>query len=199
MIRKITIMGVALSMSTGLSGCAETVLSGVTSVGYSVAQERSVGQAIDDLTIVSNVKKLYLEAQVDDLLVPVNVEVHEGRVLLTGKVKSPDVSVEAVRLAWQPPGVKEVINELKVDDGGLDAKKYAVDVRITTEVKAKLFLNKIVRSINYSVETVDGTVYLMGIARTQDELEEAVYVSQHVSGVKKVVSHVLLKDDPNRG
>ena len=42
------------------------------------------------------------------------VEVHEGRVLLAGQVEHPAMRVEAVRLAWQVDGVREVIDEIQV-------------------------------------------------------------------------------------
>lgn len=194
-LRNMVLCGTSLMV---LSSCAESLISSVTSVGYAAAQERTVGDAIDDVTILTRIKSLYFEAHVDKLLAAVDVQVIEGRVMLTGKVISPDVRVEAVRLAWQPRGVKEVINELVIDDSKLDAKKYARDLWITAEVKSKFLLNKIIRSINYSVETVDGVIYLMGIAKNQDELDEAKYLAGKISGVKRVVSHVVLKDDPSR-
>ncbi len=181
-----------------LSSCATSIISSVTSVGYAAAQERTVGDAIDDVTILTRIKSLYFEAHVDKLLSAVDVQVIEGRVMLTGKGISPDVRVEAVRLAWQPRGVKEVINELVIDDSKVDAQKYARDLWMTAEVKSKFLLNKIIRSINYSVETVDGVIYLMGIAKNKDELDEAKYLAGKISGVKKVVSHVLLSEDPSR-
>ena len=48
----------------------------------------------------------------------VDVEVHEGRVLLAGRVDKPETRVTAVRLAWQQPNVVEVIDEIKVAEAG---------------------------------------------------------------------------------
>ena len=54
------------------------------------------------------------------------------------------------------------------------------------------------QSINYSVETVDGTVYLMGIAQNGSELQRVQDHARNLAYVRKVVSYVRLKDDPKR-
>src|SRR5690606_17590191 len=115
-----------------------------------------------------------------------------GRVLLTGKVNTPDTKVTAVRLAWQPNGVREVIDEIVVTDKD-SIGDLTNDTWITTQVKSKLLFNKDVRSINYSVETVNAVVYLIGIARSQAELETATAIASTVKGVKRVISHVRLE------
>jgi osmotically-inducible protein OsmY len=106
--------------------------------------------------------------------------------------------LDAIRLAWQANGVREVINEIKVSDkGGISA--YARDSWVTAELKARLLFDKKVQSINYSVETVDGTVYLMGIAQNRDELDRVQSYARTLAYVKQVVSYVRMKGDPRRG
>ena len=55
-----------------------------------------------------------------------------------------------------------------------------------------------VLSINYSVETVNGTVYLIGIAQDEAELVRVIEHARGIEDVKRVVSHVVLKDDRRR-
>ena len=55
-----------------------------------------------------------------------------------------------------------------------------------------------IRAINYNVVTVGGTIYLLGIAQNQDEIERIMRYARNVRYVKAVVSHVILKDDPSR-
>lgn len=180
-----------------ISGCAPLVIGGATVTGVSVAQDRSVGNAIDDSTVWVKIKNSFLQEDKKGLS-GVDVKVNEGRVLLTGKVNTADTRVTAVRLAWQPHGVKEVIDEVVVTDKDSIADA-ATDTWITTQVKAKLLLNKDISSINYSVETVNSVVYLIGIARDQQELEAATAVASTISGVRRVVSHVRLYQDAPRG
>ena len=55
-----------------------------------------------------------------------------------------------------------------------------------------------VLSINYSIETVNGTVYLLGIAQDDAELVRVIEHARGIENVKRVVSHVVVKDDPRR-
>lgn len=181
-----------------ISGCVPLLVAGGSETAVVVAQERSVGSAIDDAGILLKIKDLYAQQDYKDLLANVEVKSVEGRVLLTGNVDKPQSQIEAVRLAWQVPGVREIINEIQINNQA-GVWNYARDVWISTQVRSKLLLEKGVRSINYSVITVNQVVYLMGIAQNQEELNKATYVASTTNYVQRVVSYVRLKDDPRRG
>ena len=51
----------ALTLATGLSGCAAAVVGGVAVAGLTVAQERSVGSAMDDTVIDTSVNSVLLQ------------------------------------------------------------------------------------------------------------------------------------------
>lgn len=180
-----------------MSACAPLALGTAGVLGKSGIEERSIGNVIDDTTIWGAIKHHYLQADVDGLFADINVEVKEGRVLLTGSVKDPKARVEAVKLAWKPSGVKEVINELDIS-GSSGFKDYAKDTWISARVKSKLLMNSDIHSVNYSVDTVNQKVYLMGIAQSPEERDLAKSLASTVAGVKRVVSHVRVKDHPHR-
>ncbi len=181
----------------GLSGCGGVIIGGAATVGVAAAQERSVGAAVDDATIEFRVKDRLLERS-DKLFTRVGVDSVEGRVLLSGSVDSPDDRVEVARLTWQIEGVKEVYNEVEVRNraGLVD---YFKDVRIANELRLKMLTDKDISAINFSVETVNAVVYVMGIAQNQAELEKVTGHASNIKGVNRVVSYVVLKDDPRRG
>ena len=181
-----------------LSGCVPLAIGGATETAVVIAQERSAGNALDDLSIMLQIKNLYAQQDYKDLLANVEMKVVEGRVLLTGNVNKPDSQIEAVKLAWQVNGVKEVINEIQINDQS-GFMNYAKDVWISTQVRTRLLLGKDIHNINYSVITVNQVVYLMGIAQNQEELNRVANVASSTSYVQRVVSHVRLKDDPRRG
>lgn len=184
----------SLSLTTG---CIAVASSAATETAVVVAQERSVGEAIDDAGILAQLKHLFLRQDSNDLFINVEVKVVEGRVLLTGNVDKPNSQIEAVRLAWTINGVREVINEIQVNDQ-TSFTNYARDVWISTQIRSRLLFTKGIRSINYSIITVNQTVYLMGIAQNQTELDTATTVASTTSYVQRVVSYVRLKTDPNR-
>ena len=55
-----------------------------------------------------------------------------------------------------------------------------------------------VRSVNYSIETVNQVIYLMGVAQDEAELQRVVDHARNVAYVRRVVSYVQMKEDPER-
>ena len=180
--------------SLGLAGCTlpGAVAGGTATAGVAVAQERSIGNAIDDTVITTVVSTNLLQYHID-LFQAVDVEVVEGRVLLTGKVERPDDRVEAVRLTWLANGVVEVLNEIQVtDESGII--NYFRDVWIGAQLRTTLLLDEEVRAINYNIEVVNGVVYMIGIARDQTELERVTNHARTIQNVARVVSHVRVME-----
>ena len=190
--------GLALMMvaALALGGCAGAVVGAAATGGVAAAQERTVGQAIDDQVIQTEINHLLLQRS-ESLFTNVDTEVVEGRVLMTGNVNSPDERIDATRFAWQVDGVKEVLNELLVNDKSSIAD-YAKDSSITLQLRTRMLGDSKILDINYSVETVKGVVYLFGIAQDDAELKRVTAHARTIKGVKEVVSHVVLKDHPSR-
>ena len=191
------IIALCTLIATTTSGCYTVAGAAITESAAVVAQERSVGAAVDDAGILINIKHLFVQNDTNDLLVNVEVKVVEGRVLLTGNVDQAGTRINAVRLVWTVEGVQEVIDEIQINDQS-GFWNYTQDVWVSTQVRGRLLLEKNLRSVNYSVITVNQVVYLMGIAQDQKELDKATYLASITPKVQRVVSYVRLKDDPNR-
>ena len=179
-----------------LASCAEFVLSAATTTGLAMAEERTVGDAVKDLTIQAELNHLFFQDDLE-LYQDVSFSVIEGRVLLKGTVPTQEDRVRASWLARKATRVSEVINEMEVLDEG-DVVDYVRDTWISARLRTRLLVDFDVLSLNYSIETVNGTVYLMGIAQDEAELSQVTQHARNVDGVKDVVSHVVLKDDPRR-
>lgn len=190
----------ALLCTAGLviSGCtaAGTAIGVAATGGTVIAQERSVGDAIDDATIRVEINHYLYQADADVYL-DTSIDVIEGRVLLTGDVAKPEDRVIALEAAWQAEGVVEVINELQVDDTS-DLLDSVEDAWISAQLSTELLFDEEVSSINYNVETVNGIVYLIGLAQDQAELDRVIDRARTISGVRQVVNHIRLKNDPRR-
>ena len=179
-----------------LSGCVWIAATGLTA-GVSVArQERSIGNAIDDTRI-----KAELDAKLADqsagLFLRVSTTTIEGRVLLAGRVQTPEDRLTATRIAWSIEGVRKVDNDLEVTDrsGWLDAPS---DFIIRTELATALLTDGSIKDVNYTTDVVHGVVYLMGVGQDQAEVDRVVAHARNLSGVKRVENYVVLKDDPGR-
>ncbi|PIR33644.1 MAG: hypothetical protein COV36_02350 [Alphaproteobacteria bacterium CG11_big_fil_rev_8_21_14_0_20_44_7] len=180
-----------------LSGCAAGVLVTTAEAAKTIAQERSAGNRVDDNGIAIQINNAFIQKDVDDLFAGINTKISEGRVLLTGTVRDPQHRVEAEKMVWKIAGVNEVMNEIQVVDSE-KFSSYAHDVWISNYLRGKLLFAKGIAASNYNVETVNGTVYLMGIAQDELELRKAIEIARRIEGVNQVVSHVIKKDDPRR-
>ena len=187
-----TLIGSALI----LAACQSLLVGGAAVVGVAAVQERSVGAALDDATIQLLINQKLLETD-QNLFLRIGIEVVESRVLLTGSVNTPEDRVTAVRAAWQVDGVREVLNEIQIAerDGFIT---YLNDARITAQLRFQMLTDREIADVNFSVDTVIGTVYLMGIALDQAELDRVTDYARAISGVQNVISHVRLADDPRR-
>ena len=178
-------------MAVWLSGCAGAVIGAGATTGVAAYQERGIEGVAKDLQIEARIIGNWFQFE-HTLPSKVSVEVYEGRALLTGAVAAPQIRADAVRLAWKALEVKEVINEIQVSGSG-DVFDLARDSWITAQLKSKITFDENILAINYFIETVNGIVYLIGIAQNQAELDRVQDHGRALSHVKKIISHVRLK------
>lgn len=193
---RLAVLMVLLLAAPALQGCVGMAVGAAAAVGLAVAEERTIGNTVDDAGIKLAVNSSLLQKDVA-LFRKVGITVIEGRVYLIGVVADEGTRDEASRLAWQAKNVREVNNELQI------APEYEISVAardsaVTTELRAKILADGDVRDINFVVETVRGVVYIMGIARNQNELNRVVEHARAVSGVQKVIVHVRVAPETEK-
>lgn len=190
-LQLISLLG-ALLLTGALSGCVGLAVGAGATAGTAAMQDRGLGGAIDDTVIHSKITSAYFANDVKFKLIA--VKVHEGRVLLTGTVPKPEDRIDAVRHAWKVNGVQTVINEITVkdDSGVLD---LARDKWVTAQLRLKITFDGKIKAINYAIDTVNGTVYLMGVAQNEQELALVRNHARGIEYVRRVVSHVRIKRD----
>lgn len=185
---------VPLALLSLLPACTPAAVGAGASVGMTAAQEGGIPGAVTDLSIQTQINNLWFQHSVE-IFRKLDLTVKQGRVLITGVVQNPQDRVDAVRLAWQAKGVKQVINEIRIAESeGLPG--YARDTWVSGELRARMIFNKYVQSINYSIDTVQGVVFLMGVAQNQMELNRVIDIARGISGVKQVVSYVKFAGQP---
>ncbi|MDG7056087.1 MAG: BON domain-containing protein [Wolbachia endosymbiont of Meromenopon meropis] len=174
------------------SCCTPLIIGGVAITATAITtQDKSLGNLVDDAAMTIKINKELLK---HGLFSSIKVKISEGRVLLIGNVDSYEKQVKAEKIAWQQKEAKEVINEIKVipikTASIFDA---AMDSMITAEIRTRLLGKRNIKSINYSVNTLDRIVYLIGIAQNKAELQAVIAITKKVKGVKQVVSYVRYK------
>ena len=185
-----------------LTSCVETAIVGGGGLAVLHSREKTLTQTKSDVIIASTIASKLIAKKLKTPNNFVDTTVYEGRVLLTGIVNSASKAKLAQDLSWQVDGVLEVIDELVVCEtckvGASNTMQTLADSLITTEIETKLFLAKKVRSFNFTVNTVQKTVYVIGIAYSSEEQKLVLKIASQVKGVKKVVNHIILTNDLRR-
>jgi osmotically-inducible protein OsmY len=174
-------LAVALLISMGaLGGCA----------GTAAYQERGIQGVARDMATATRMRTKLLDAG-EGYVTGIGVEVFEGRILLTGALLSEDMRAQAVSMAWKTDGVKDVLNEIQIGNSSL--RDLATDSWITTQLQSKITLDKNILAINYFIETVNATIYLIGVAQHQQELKRVIAHAKNINYVKQIINHVRIK------
>lgn len=188
-MKKIVLLGLAALL---VEGCVPVVVGGTAAgVGYAAGQERGPVQQAKDFGIRAQIVDNWWRFN-EEMASGLSCNVYDGKVLIAGTVRDPEWRVDAVRLAWQVDGVREVHNEAQVSDK-TSLMDDARDTWITTRLRSALTFDPDVRSLNYTIETVNGTVYLIGSARTREELERVTNHARNIPNVRKVVTYVDIR------
>ena len=193
-LNKLTILSISLLLMLILTNCSIPVATGVATKAVTVSNsDRSIGEYVDDVLIKAILKNSYFD-QSEKIFFNVDVEVSQGRVLLTGTVDNIDLRIEATRIAWGVKGVQTVINEIQISESD-NILNFADDLVISTKVYAKLMLDEEVNSLNYNIETVNKVVYIIGISSSSDEKKKAIDLTKEVFGVEEVVEYITIKSE----
>lgn len=183
-MKSLTILSLAV-LSFSVSACTT-----ITTAGVTKGDERNFARSVNDVS-AERVIKARLKRAHGFKLKGINVDVREGVVLMAGNVPRQEDRIEAERIAWSAPRVDQVGNEILIKDKQ-GAVRNVKDGLLTTSVKTRLTADKYVKSRNINVESHDGVVYLLGVARNQAELERAAEIASTTRGTREVVSYVTV-------
>lgn len=165
---------------------------GLVNVASSPVEDRSLETLRDDTAITFDINEILLGEKYRDLFPEISTDVYEHVVMLTGTVKFAQNKQRASDIVRGVKGVKRIINELQVTkDYGVGAA--ANDLWIETKLKVLLLGTKNIRSINYRWRSVNGTVYVIGAARSQAEMNTVLNVIRRTERVKRVINHAWVR------
>ncbi len=177
--------------SLSVSGCVTAVIGTAASVGVYAAQDRTIGEGIDDASASQQVKMRLMAAD-SVAFQEVDVEVANRNLLLSGSAPTAEHRQAAETIARSIRTIDHVYNEVVVGEPS-SVMRSAQDEFITAQIRARLTASPAVRAINVNIETFHGNVYLMGAARSQHELERAAEIASVVGGVRRVASFMQVR------
>lgn len=156
--------------------------------GPALAQERA-----SDAALTARVKAAVLDDE-ETKGKQIHVETRNGVVQLSGFVESVMDQEAALKTARSVPGVKEVRNDLDLDEADRSAKQAAKDGVIEAKVKAEIAKDEGLASANdVNVEVNGAVVQLSGFVANLEEKNRARDIAGAVSGVKDVRNNIALE------
>ena len=182
-----------LLANLALSGCANAVIGVGSAAVAASATEKGISTSVSDGVIFTKLHNKFLQTDAS-LSTFVDVTVNDSAVLLTGKIKTPEEKILATKLAWEIKGVREVVNEIQVTDKS-SVKDVAKDLAASAQLRGKLIADNDISSLNYSIDVVNGIVYLSGIASDVLEMNKVVTHAQELRFAQQVVNYIIIETD----
>lgn len=186
-------MVVLTSSALALSGCVGAAVGIGTAAVAASTTEKGFSTSVADGVIETKLVDRFIQ---NDAALATGIEksVNNGSVLLTGRVETIEQKVLATKLAWEIKGVREVVNEVQViQDNSLRDK--AKDLAASAQLRAALIGDQNISSLNFSIDVVNGIVYLSGVASDEMEKERVIAHAQELRFAKKVVNYIILETD----
>lgn len=148
-------------------------------------------QELGDSVISAKITAKYTENRLLNPL-KIGVTTDKGVVTLSGHVKSRKAFVEALRLAVNTQGVRQV------DTEALHIKKVntsLTDAFITAKVEAAVLKAKVLDDdsiplVGINAHTKNGVVTLTGVLSNDEAISALLKRVNHVRGVKKIISEL---------
>lgn len=182
-----------ISSALALSGCVNAAIGIGTAAVAASTTEKGLSTSVSDSVIQAKLSDSFIQTS-QSLFLNVETSVNNGSVLLTGKLKTQDEKITATRLSWEIKGVREVINEIQLS-GTSSLKSSAKDLAASAQLRAALIRDPEISSLNFSIDVVNGIVYLSGVAETEQERERVIAHAQELRFAKQVVSYIILAYD----
>ena len=183
-------------ISLFLTSCIGNFSSTLFGIGVNINLDpRSPGLYFDDkLAETLIMKKIILNNYKQVFL---TVRVIDGTAILSGRVDKAEDKLKMTKFAWETAGIKAVRNDIIIADE-TSFKQRAKDILISSQFNAALLINKKINSRNYNSETINGKIYVYGMAKTTAEMEEVIKEGKLIPDVVEVVPSIILADNLSR-
>ncbi|HNS87802.1 MAG TPA: BON domain-containing protein [Parvularculaceae bacterium] len=155
------------------------------------ASSRNLDDSLSDIGANADLKGVLFADRSHDYG-DVDITIYEGRLMLTGTMKSEEGRRKLIENAWKAAGVDQVIDEILVGDGTSLGQGFE-DARIDTALRAKLIADGDVKAGNFKTAVSKGVVYILGATPSERQLNAALDIARSIGGVEKVVSHILVE------
>ena len=187
------IVVILLISAVTLSGCASAVVGVGTAAVAASTTEKGFSTSVSDGVIFAKLKEKFFQ-QNQTLFTNADIEVNDGEVILTGRVKTQEDKSLATKLSWEIKGVRSVINHLKVT-APPTLKQIGKDNAAVGLFRTKIGLDRDISSLNFSIDVVDGVAYLSGLARNEEEMNKVIYHAENTRFISDIKNYITISTD----
>ena len=174
-----------------LNSCTIVVSTAGSLVGNATTSTRGFSGTIEDTYLMSKIVSKITLMKLSNFS-NITVSVNNGKVLLAGNIENQEKRLELIKKVWWIDGVKEVLNELEIGPRTSFSEK-AEDFIFEAKIEKRLLFEPGIFSNNYSVDVVNGKVYVMGIS---SDIEEKTKVENFLNNMNDIKKLILLLDIP---
>ena len=160
-------------------------------VGSASTSTRGFSGTIEDTYLMSKIVSKITLMKLSNFS-NITVSVNNGKVLLVGNIEDQEKRLELIRKVWWIDGVKEVYNELEIGPQ-ISFSEKTEDFIFEVKINNRLLLEPGIFSNNYSVNVVNGNVYVMGIS---SDIEEKTKIENFLNNMNDIKKLILLIDIP---
>ena len=180
-----------------LNSCVGTSSVGIFGSGVSIAYDpRTVGMQIDDSIMQKNLTAR-LALRDKKYLIYISTKVLDGNIYLSGKVDEPEEKLKIIKLAWETKGARSVKTAITIK-GETNFKNSAKDALITTQLRTAMIFDKNIKASNYNLDTINGKIYIFGIAISEDEKRKVIDEAKEIYSVEEVIPSIILVKELSR-
>src|SRR5262245_14246791 len=166
---KLTFIAIVCAMAIFLIGC----------------ERRSAS----DSTITTTVKSK-LASNPDTSALRIDIDTSNGVVTLSGAVPTAAEKAEAERVSRNTDGVRQVVNNLTVEQEAPAGGGTSSDATILTNIKTQLLASGI---LGTNVDVKNGEVTITGEVENAQDKARAEMIARQASGVKSVKNQLTIK------
>ena len=162
-------------------------------VGSASTSTRGFSGTIEDTYLMSKIVSKITLMKLSNFS-NITVSVINGKVLLAGNIENQEKRLELIKKVWWIDGVKEVYNEVEIGPQ-ISFSEKTEDFIFEVKIKNRLLLEPGIFSNNYSVDVVNGNVYVMGIS---SDIEEKTKIENFLNNMNDIKKLILLVDIPKK-
>ena len=186
--RRTCLTWIAVGLAPFIMGCSPSIYQAAYGGGVAMATREetppAIAESLEDRSIAIAINRAWLNTS-GTRFADLDAKVNDGTVILTGSAANPDDLIEAIEIIWRQDGVTAV--ESNAIFGATEQDRLLADT-----IRTRLSSDPDIHVDGFTIEVFDQSVYVIGQARSTDELDRVLRHIRSSGSIPRVVSLVTI-------